>query len=143
MQPNASRRFGIAWLLQTLALALHVTDEALTDFLGFYNPLVQSLRARLGWWPVPMFTFGEWLGGLILVVIALAAMSRLAFAGKRWMLPLAFIYGTIMLLNGLAHTLGSVYFSRILPGFYSSPFLLASSLYLFLTTREMGRQAPS
>ena len=36
---------------------LHVVDEAATDFLGFYNPLVQSVHARLPWFPMPTLTF--------------------------------------------------------------------------------------
>ncbi len=43
------RRHGQAWVALTLALAVHVADEALNDFLSFYNPLVTSLRWRVGW----------------------------------------------------------------------------------------------
>jgi len=138
----AHRRFGTAWLLLSLALGLHVTDEALTDFLSFYNPLVESLRLRLGWWPMPTFTFGVWLGGLIVAVVALTALSRLAFAGSRWMRPCAYVYGAIMLLNGLGHTVGSLYFGKLLPGLFSSPFLLVASVYLLKVTREMGASGP-
>jgi len=35
-------RFGFAWVLLSLALTLHVIDEALTDFLSVYNPAVPS-----------------------------------------------------------------------------------------------------
>lgn len=141
MQSNGSRRLGFAWLLLSLTLGLHVADEALTDFLGFYNPMVESLRVRFGWWPMPTFTFGVWLSGLIVAVIVLTALSRFAFARKPWMRPFAFVYGTIMLVNGLGHILGSVYFGWILPGFYSSPFLIASSLYLLKVAREEGARA--
>ena len=34
----AELHFGRAWLGLAGALALHVTDEALTDFLSVYNP---------------------------------------------------------------------------------------------------------
>jgi hypothetical protein len=36
-----------------IALAVHVLDEALTNFLEFYNPLVLSMRARIPWFPMP------------------------------------------------------------------------------------------
>jgi hypothetical protein len=32
----------------SLALAAHVADEALTDFLAVYNPFVRSARERFG-----------------------------------------------------------------------------------------------
>lgn len=128
-----SRRFGQAWLVLSLALGLHVADEALTDFLSFYNPMVESLRVRFGWWPMPTFTFGVWIGGLILAVVALTALSYFAYQGRRWMRVLAYPYGIIMVLNGLGHIFGSIYFGRLLPGVYSSPFLLAAALYLLVS----------
>ena len=74
----------------SLALALHVADEALTGFLSFYNPMVESLRSRFGWWPMPTFEFGPWLGGLIVAVILLSLLARFAFEGRRWVRPLAY-----------------------------------------------------
>ena len=51
----ALRKLGIAGVLLCAALALHVTDEALTGFLAVYNPTVVALRERLGYWPMPIF----------------------------------------------------------------------------------------
>src|SRR5439155_18675603 len=68
-------RLGIAWMSFCFALALHVTDEALTGFLSIYNPTVISLRQKLGFWPMPTFEFRGWLTGLTLLVIALALLS--------------------------------------------------------------------
>jgi hypothetical protein len=53
------------------------------------------------------------------------------------------LFAAIMLLNGMGHTfftvLGqtvpSVRFPRPAPGFYSSPFLLITSIYLFVRLR--------
>jgi hypothetical protein len=50
-----------AWLLLVATLGIHVVDEALMDFLGFYNPLVLAIRSRISWFPMPTFTFGIWL----------------------------------------------------------------------------------
>lgn len=36
-----------AWLLLVSALAVHVVDEALTNFLDFYNPLILSIRSQV------------------------------------------------------------------------------------------------
>src|SRR5438552_10327882 len=38
--------FGFAWAALCVAFAIHVTDEALTDFLSVYNPAVRAIRAR-------------------------------------------------------------------------------------------------
>jgi len=56
----------------------------------------------------------------------------------RWLRPLAWVYALIMLLNGIGHTMvtvagrtvASVPVPRPAPGFYSSPFLLAGSVWL-------------
>jgi hypothetical protein len=34
----AARKHGFAWIALCLALAVHVIDETLTDFLSVYNP---------------------------------------------------------------------------------------------------------
>lgn len=38
--------FGWAWVSLCIALAIHVADEALTDFLSVYNPTVRAVQAR-------------------------------------------------------------------------------------------------
>jgi hypothetical protein len=140
---NAVRRHGQAWVALTLALAVHVADEALTDFLSFYNPLVQSIRARISWFPMPTFTFDVWLTGLITVVIVLLLLSVFVFRGSRAMVYLSYPYGVLMLLNGLGHSVGSVYFGRLLPGVYSSPLLLAASLWLLACAARQQRNMPA
>jgi hypothetical protein len=50
-----SIRLGVAWIMMWMALAVHVTDEALTGFLSVYNPTVLALRAKLGYWPVAVY----------------------------------------------------------------------------------------
>src|SRR5262250_2488832 len=77
-------RLGIAWLSFCLALALHVTDEALTGFLSIYNPTVVSLRRKLGFWPMPTFEFRGWITGLTLLVIALALLFPFVYRNARW-----------------------------------------------------------
>jgi len=123
-------RHAAAWLLTVGALALHVTDEALTGFLDFYNPFVRSMRERLGWWPVPTFTFEEWLTGLIVVVIVLAALTPAIRRGLPLTQFASWALALIMLANGIAHLAGSAYFSRWLPGATTAPLLIASSVLL-------------
>ena len=118
-----------------LALAVHVSDEALTDFLSVYNPAVRAIRARLPFLPLPTFTFRIWLGGLLVAVAILLALSPLAFRGARWMRPLAYVFGTLMLFNGLLHFSVSLYLRRPMPGVWSAPLLLAASGYLLWRLR--------
>jgi hypothetical protein len=135
--------FGLAWLLLCLAFCSHVADEALTGFLGVYNPTVTAMRARLSWFPMPTFEYREWLIGLILANVVLLALTPFAFRNARGLRPLAYFFAAIMLLNGMGHTLftvlgrtvASVQFPRPAPGFYSSPFLLITSIYLFMRLR--------
>ena len=125
------RRLGISWVLFALALALHVTDEATHDFLSYYNPAVRAIRERLPLLPLPTFTFGVWLTGLIAGIVFLLALSPFAFRGSRWLrffaYPLALLVGVG---NGCMHIATSLYFGKWLPGVYSSPTLLLAAGYL-------------
>jgi hypothetical protein len=71
-----------------MALAVHVADEALTGFLGVYNPTVIALRAKFGFWPMPTFEFRKWLIGLATGIFLLALLSPLAFRNPPWLRPL-------------------------------------------------------
>lgn len=124
-----SRRFGIAWVLFALAVALHVIDEATHDFLTTYNASVHAIRARLPFLPIPTFTFPLWLAGLIAGILLLV-LSPLAFRGNRALrliaLPLGLVVGVC---NAALHIPSSLYFHRCMPGAYSSPFLLAAAIF--------------
>jgi hypothetical protein len=132
-----NRRFGIAWIVFTLVVALHVTDEATHDFLTTYNASVHAIRARLPFLPVATFTFAVWLSGLIAGILLLLALSPFAFRGNRPLrllaLPLALIVGVF---NSGLHIASSLYFHRWMPGVYSSPFLLAAALFLLYAARH-------
>ncbi len=125
-----SPRFGVAWVALCLAYAIHVADEALTDFLSVYNPTVRALRARLPLVPLPTFSFGVWLGGLIVAVVVLGALAPFAFRAAAWTRPIAYAFGAIMFVNGLAHLAASLYRRKAMPGVYSAPLLLAAAAYL-------------
>jgi hypothetical protein len=128
-------RLGRAWLALTAVLAAHVTDEALTDFLSVYNPIVQAARERFGWFPMPTFEFGPWLTGLAILILVLAALSPLAYAHNTFVRAASYPYAAIMLLNGLGHLAGSVYFRRWLPGATTAPFLIVTSIGLLAAAR--------
>ncbi len=125
-----SARFGWAWLALAGALALHVTDEALTDFLSVYNPVVRAIRDRLPWMPLPVFSFRVWLAGLIAGILLLVILTPLAFRAVRPLVWAAMPLGVIMIGNGLGHLGGSLYLGRFMPGVYSSPLLIVASWLL-------------
>ncbi len=131
MEGAMKRTFGIAWFVFAVALVLHVADEACHDFLSFYNPSVQAIRARLPLLPLPTFTFAIWLAGLLVGIGLLFFLTPWAFHVPRWMrvlaVPLAVIVG---IFNVMLHITGSLYFHRFLPGVYSSPVLLAAAIFL-------------
>ena len=141
------RNFGLAWLLLCLAFCAHVADEALTGFLPIYNATVLAMRGQYNWFPMPTFEYRGWLAALIIANIIFLLLTPLAFRNAWWLRPLAYLYATIHLFNGMGHTLAtifgrtasSIHNSRPAPGFYSSPLLLAASIYLFIRLRASRR----
>jgi hypothetical protein len=132
----AASRHVQAWFLLVAALATHVVDEAATDFLGFYNPLVLSIRERVPWFPMPTFTFGIWLAGLAVLIIVLALMAPMVRRDAVGTRLVSWVLAVIMLLNGVGHLGGSLLLQRWLPGATSAPFLIAASIWLALRTRD-------
>jgi hypothetical protein len=128
-----------AWLLVVAALAVHVIDEALTDFLDFYNPLVLAIRSQIRWFPMPTFTFGVWLAGLAILVLVLAVLAPAVRRGAVATGLASWVLSAIMFMNGLGHLAGSVYFQTWLPGVTSAPLLLAASVLLAWATWERQR----
>jgi hypothetical protein len=129
-----------AWIALCLALAVHIADEAANGFLSVYNPTVTAMRARVRWLPFPVFRFNVWLGGLIAANVLLLSLSFFISRPGAWMRPIAYAFAFIMLANGMGHILGTIFgrtvasvrVPRPMPGFYSSPLLLAASVYLLL-----------
>ena len=145
---STSRSLGLAWIGFVFALAVHVTDKALTGFLSIYNPTVRAIRAQLGFWPMPTFDFGVWLWDLIIVIACLLALSPFVFRNVFWLRP--FIYSWVVvagLLNATGHTVAtilgrtvsSVRFPRPAPGFYSSPLLFVAALWVLLQLRRTAK----
>lgn len=133
------KQWGVAWTTLTIALGLHVIDEALTGFLPMYNSLVVSLRQTFGWVPLPTFSFSQWLAGLVAGIALLLALSPLVFLGRSYLRPVAYLLGTLMTLNALGHIGGSIFLGVLAPGALSSPILLIAAVALLITTRRVGR----
>lgn len=136
----AGVRHALAWVGLCLALAIHVGDEALTDFLSVYNPAVRSIRERVTWLPIPTFSFEVWMGGLIIAVIALSSLTVLALRRAPIMTPLSYALGVLMFANGLVHLAGSLQMQKPMPGVFSAPLLLVASAFLVFTTYRQRRR---
>jgi len=147
------KKVANAWLLLAAVIALHVTDEAATGFLSVYNPTVIELRQYFPWFPVPfpVFSFAAWLGGLALAILLMVFCTPLILKGVRWVRPAAYFVGVLMVLNGILHIAGTiagrtfadVTFPRPMPGFYSSPFLIAAAFFLLWRLRDSSRTRTS
>lgn len=132
---NAIRvaQWRTAWVCLALALALHVTDEALTGFLPVYNGIVEGIRSRHPWVPLPTFTFPVWLGGLVFAVLLLLALTPLVSLAQPWIRVMSLVLAVLMVGNAFGHLGASVYWGRLAPGVYSSPILLTAAVALFVT----------
>jgi len=136
--------WGIAWLLLWLSSAANILDDALNDFLGYYNATVLTLYGHFSWFPRIDLSFREWLVGVMVADAVLLLLSPWAFRNALLVRPIAYVFSTIMLLIGCGsilatvrgHTVGSVHFTGMAPGSYSSPLLLAASVYLLRRLRS-------
>lgn len=136
MTTPPNRRLGLAWLILCVGFALHVVDEALSDFLDVYNPAVRAIRERVPLLPLPTFTFEGWLTALIGAVTALVLLIPWAFQGARWIRRPAYVFALVMLANGVAHLGISAATGRLMPGVYSSPLLVGAALYVLVNLRR-------
>jgi hypothetical protein len=148
-ESRGQSNFGVAWLLLCLAFCAHVADEALAGFLGIYNPTVLVMRTQYSWFPMPTFEFRQWLTGLIVANAIFLLLTPFAFRNARWLRPLAYFYAGVHVLNAMGHTVATIFgqtvstihFARPAPGFYSSPLLLAASIYLLVRLRASAHKS--
>jgi hypothetical protein len=137
-----------AWLLLNLAFGLHAYEEAVTGFLPIYNQTASGIRTRIPRLPIPVFSRREWLGRLGMGMAFMLALSPKVYWGARWTKPLIRAVSGIMLGNASLHVAGtirgrtfsSVQFRRPMPGFYSSPLLVAASLNLLAALHAEQRR---
>lgn len=129
------RRHWWAWLGMCAALAIHVVDEAVTDFLSFQNSSVVAIREKYPFLPLPLFSFEVWISLLIFAVAALTAVSYFVWKGRWAMRPISHVFAGVMLTNGLFHIAISIYMGELVSGVYSSPLIIAASIPLIVTTR--------
>ena len=137
--PNLARAWGaMAW-----AVLVHVLDAVWNNFLVVYNPTVIALTDRYPWLPLPVFQFEYWLGGLLLAVMGLFLLKRQARRATAWIVIAAYLLSAAMALNAVwlaaltiaGQTPTGMQFTRPMPGFWSSPLLLAASVWLWREAR--------
>jgi hypothetical protein len=132
---TAPRRYR-AWILLCAVLAVHIADEALTGFLDLYNPTVHGMHQRMHWLILPTFSFPVWISLLALAVIGLLILSRCVGRGLNWTVPASYAFAAVMFANAIAHLGFSIYKTQWMSGAYTSPLLLAASIYLAIETRR-------
>lgn len=138
---------GTAWLFLCLSFATNILDQALNDFLGYYNATVLTLYGHFSWFPLIDLTFREWLVGMIAADAILLLLTPLAYRNSVYLRPLAYAFGVIMVLFGcgtvfaslLGRTVPSVHFTGMAPGTYSAPLLVAASVYLLWRLRASSK----
>ena len=125
-------------MLQCAALAVHIWDAAVHDFVGYYDATVLTLYGHFSYIPRLDFERRSWLEFPIALDLLLLALTPLVYRNLRWLRFLGYAFALLGLLVAIGHilltirggTVPSVTFEGTSPGFYSSPFLLFSSLYL-------------
>ncbi|MDX1700659.1 MAG: hypothetical protein R3250_08585 [Melioribacteraceae bacterium] len=137
MKPKPNLFYG--WISLTFAFTIHIIDEALNDFLSIYNPIVTNFNESFGFLIFPVFSFSQWLVGLIIANIILYSLSIYAYRNKKWFRYLSFIYSSIMILNAIGHITGSIYLGKSIAGLYSAPLLLVGGIYLFWSSFYSSR----
>ena len=115
----------------------------MTDFLSVYNPTVLRIREALPFVPLPTFTFPVWIGGLATGVVLLLVLTPSATKKASWLRPIAVVLACLMVLNALGHFGGSLALGYLMPGVYSSPFLLVAAINLLVSARTQWRQSPA
>jgi len=121
-----------AWLLMISVLGIHAFEESMTGFLPFYTQSVMTLRERLGFFPAPIFSYRVWFGGLITIIILCYFLTLFVARGGKVIRTVTTVFGVLMVGNALIHLVGSVYSGRVIPGMWSSPFILAAALFLII-----------
>ena len=141
--------YGTAWLLLCLGFGVHVWDEATHDFLSYYNATVLALYGHFSWFPRMDMRFRTWLTALVLVNVALLALTPWAYRNARWLRPLAYAFAGIQLLYGAGHilaavrgrTVPSVHFEGAAPAVYTAPLLVILAAYLIWSLRNTRGRA--
>ncbi len=140
----STKNFGLAWLLLSIALGLHIWDATVHDFIGYYNATVLALYGHFEWFPRIDMESRTWLAAMILVNLILFALAPIAFRNVHWLRPLAYVAAGVGVAIGIGHalvtlrgcTVRSVLIEGVSPGFYSALLLFLSACNLSWRLRK-------
>ncbi len=136
LQLSSIRSPAVAWLFLVLVLGAHVTDEAMNDFLWFYNGAVEFFRDRFAYSPLPNLQFTEWLTALVFVVLVLLLLTAVAHSRGKGMRRAALFFSIFMIANGVGHLTISVFLGFMMPGAWTSPLLILGGSNLFWVAKN-------
>jgi hypothetical protein len=137
-------RLTAAWTTLTIAFALHVWDEAAHGFLAMYTPVAAAIRARLGGFPLPPdYTRTSWLLTLGCIIAVLFALLPGVRRRGEWVVPAAYAYATVQLLNAVAHTMISIAARRVTAGTWTAPLLFVPAWWLAREAHAAAKSRPS
>lgn len=80
--------------------------------------------------------FGTWITTIGALVAMLFALTPWVYRGARWLVRGSYVLAALMIGNGLNHLLSPRYLGRFLPGEYTSPLLIAASIWLIVQARK-------
>ena len=140
MPDTIHRAHAFAWFYLCAHLAAHVVEEAATGFLDVWNPVLAGWSQRTGL-PLPHLPFDLWLGILVVAVTVLTALTPRVARGAAWAPSASYIFGAVMVANGVHHLFSPLYLGRFLPGHFTSPLLIAAAVWLIVQTRARSRRS--
>ena len=98
-----------------------------------------AIRESIPWLPIPVFTFRSWIIALVVAISILSALTPLVRRGHRWLIPVAYAYGVVHVLNGVAHIVVSLVGGTWMPGVLSAPLVLGAGVWLLHETQQQSR----
>ena len=126
-------RWTAAWLMLSLALALHVADEVLNGTLAFYRDLSDFVAEYLPFAKLPAFRFELWLINLCGAALVLIAMTWLVYKRQGQMRLASYVLATFATANAMLHIMMSLAVGHLMPGALTSPLILAAALFLLVS----------
>lgn len=125
-------------------MALHVLDEAGNGFLATYNPIALAIKHNLPFLPIPLFTYQQWIGRLLIALALWLALTPLAFRGVKLIKGLA-VPATILvgIANGLSHIGYSIYVRHFAAGVYSAPLIVFPGVLLLRDAIRQNKELHS
>lgn len=129
-------RWTAAWLVLSLAFALHVADEVLNGTFAFYRDLADFMADYLPMLKFPAFRPEVWLINLSGAALALIALTWLVYKRQGPMRFASYAFAIFATANAMLHIMVSLAVAHTMPGSLTAPLMLAAALFLFASIPE-------